>query len=438
VTNKPSRLTWLPRRSLQGVRELAGRRYSDSVIRRTVLLALLVATAFGANFLVQYFAAALFPVADFGVFYVANTVGNILFSGSLILNMYFTRHLVGVQQLAGESAAFAAMRRLERVVIIWGAVGSAVIFLAMFNVASRVGVQSWLVLLLIILDSYTAYVGDLGRVMLQSLRRTVQLGLYTLIWMVLRLILCVVGIVVFDSVWGALAGVVASSVLVCLGFHVWVAKSAGRLETALPSLPRMVELLPFIAGYGLMIAMSNLDILLSYFLLPQADVGVYSASSIFPKAILVVTMPLLQMLFPMLLHQHASNRDFKVMMLKSLGVVAVLTAAGTAMVWLTADWLCGGSWGLRNCQPGPLDILLLSVVPLALLRILVLLQFTRGQDWLAIWLAIPTVLYVWVAWHSARDITTVAWQFAGFSGAALVFLLLVQAVAEMLRPRLAH
>ena len=438
MTNKPSRLTWRPGRSLRGIRELAGRRYSDSVIRRTVLLSLLVVPAFGANFLVQYSAAALFPVADFGVFYVANTLGNVLFSGSLILNMYFTRHLVGIQQAAGEGAAFAAMRRLERIVVLWGAAISALAFVALFNAAGLVGVQSWLVLLLIILDSYTAYVGDLGRVMLQSLRRTVQLGLYTLVWMVLRLVLCVVGILVFHSVWGALTGVVTSSVVVWLGFHIWVAKSAGRVETELPSLPRILELLPFVAGYGLMIAVSNLDILLSYFLLSQEEVGIYSASSIFPKAILVVTMPLLQMLFPMLLSQQGSMRDFRVMLFKSVGVVAVLTALGTGLVLLVSDWLCGGSWGLRNCQPGPLDILLLSVVPLALLRILVLLQFTRGQDWLAIWLAIPTVLYVWVAWHSARDITTVAWQFAGFSGAALVFLLLVQAVAEMLRPRLAH
>ena len=423
--------------SLGGVRQLVGRRYSDSVIRRTVLLAMLIAPAFGANFLVQYSAAALFPVADFGVFYVANTLGNVLFSGSLILNMYFTRHLVGIQQAAGEGAAFAAMRRLERIVVLWGGAVSALAFVALFNAAGRVGVQSWLVLLLIILDSYTAYVGDLGRVMLQSLRRTVQLGLYTLVWMVLRLVLCVVGILVFHSVWGALTGVVASSVVVWLGFHVWVAKSAGRVETELPSLPRILELLPFVAGYGLMIAVSNLDILLSYFLLSQEQVGIYSASSIFPKAILVVTMPLLQMLFPMLLSQQGSTRDFRVMLFKSVGVVAVLTALGTGLVWLASDWLCGGSWGLRNCQPGPLGVLLLSVIPLALLRILVLLQFTRGQDWLAIWLAVPTAAYVWLAWHSDRDIATVAWQFTGFAVVSLLFLLLVQGVAELLWRRAA-
>jgi hypothetical protein len=55
-------------------------------------------------------------------------------------------------------------------------------FGALLVVAKHVGVSSTLIVLLIVLDTYLAYVADLARVLLQSLRRTMLLGTYTLMW----------------------------------------------------------------------------------------------------------------------------------------------------------------------------------------------------------------------------------------------------------------
>ena len=404
------------------LKHLIGWRYESSIVRRSMILLGLGLPAFGAGLLTNYLAAALLPAEGFGVFYVASTLVNVLYSGSLVLNLFFTRYLVSVVQAAGQETAFAAARRVEWIVILWGSVCATAVFLVLLMIASQFGVQSRLIVLLVILDAFTAYVADLGRALLQSLRRTFMLGVYTLAWMLLRLLLCVVGILAFGTAWGALLGSVAASVIVFAGFHLGVATRARSVRTAVQPLPSPTTLLPAVLGYGLLIAVSNLDVLLSYFFLTDGDLAVYSASSVFPKAILVATTPLLQMLFPMMMG-HPADRATRIIVRKSSGVVFALTVSGVAVFWLTSDWLCGGTWGLKLCQSPPLGILLLSVIPLALLRVFVLLQFARGRDWFTLWLIVPTMTYMVLAWMSVRSIATLAEGFAVFAAAVLVCLL---------------
>jgi hypothetical protein len=415
------------------IKRLAGHRYRRSVFRRTVLLLALLVPAYCANLAVMYFAADLLSVEQFGLFYVANTLGNILFSGSFILNMFLTRHLVSLVQIAGEAATFTRMRQVERMVVLWGAVIAGVIFVAMLSISSRLGVQSYLVVLFVVLDAYTAYVAELGRVMLQSLRHTLLLGSYTLLWMVLRFLLCIAGILTFGTVWGALGGVVAAAVVVYGGFHVWVTRNAAGMRAAAAPLLPLATLIPAVLGYGLSIVVSNLDIVLGYLLLSQTELGVYSASSIFPKAMLVVTTPLLQMLFPMMVGGEQSRLERLVVLGKIGMAMLALASAGAALVWQLSPWVCGGAWGMPLCDRSLLHILLLSVVPLVLLRLLVLHGFSRGRDWFAAWLTLPTLVYLWIAMNSAPGNTAMAEQFTLFSAVAFAFFFMITIIAPRSR-----
>jgi O-antigen/teichoic acid export membrane protein len=237
-------------------------RYQNSVIRRSTILLGLVIPAFGANFFTYYFADKLLAPESFGLFYVATTVSNVLFSGSLILNLFVTRYLVSAVRTTGELSAFAAIRKMENTVIIWGTLCAAIIFLILLVIGKQIGTQSWFIIMLVVLDAFTAYIVDLGRALLQSLRKTVALGLYTLVWMVLRFLLCLLGILAFNTVWGALLGIVVSAIIIFVGFHIWIARSTGSVQTTAPSLPSPIALVPAILSYGLLIAVSNLDVML--------------------------------------------------------------------------------------------------------------------------------------------------------------------------------
>ena len=422
------------RRFANGFAELKGlieRPYDESVFRRAVILLALVIPAFAANMLVHYGAAAFLAPDQFGIFFVANAMSNVLFSGSFVLNMVFTRYLVSVELQHSPKAIYFGLRRLELAVLTWGAIGAATCFALLSVVGQRVGAQSTAVIFLVVFDVYTAYVADLGRILLQSLRRTAALGLYTLVWMLLRFLLCMAGLLIFRTVWGGFIGIVASAVIMFLALHLWVAKQTRDLQFEVSSPPSLLAMSPVAIGYGLTITVSNLDVLVSYFLLSGDDLGVYSASSVFPKAIIVVVMPLLQMLFPIAMGANLSGRQYHAILAKSAIVLLAVTACGSIATWALSDLLCGGTWGIKNCKTGILDVLLWSVVPIAFLRALVLLQFALELDYLAICLGVPALIYTWIAFTSEHSVAFIARQFSLFAAAVFIFLGAVHLVARM-------
>jgi O-antigen/teichoic acid export membrane protein len=400
--------------------------YHASVVRRLVVLATFVGPAFLANLLVYYFTARILSPENFGLFYVAVTTGYVAFSGSLVLNIFFTRYLVRV------GGAVSAARRIQRLVGFWGALISFAVFVLLLAASRYLGPQSPLIVLLIVVDTYLSYLADFGRAFLQSRHETWRLGSYTLAWTILRLLLCVLGAAVFGTVWAALLGSAVAAAAIFVGLQFLMARAETRDRTAAaehaeaPKLPAFHTLLPVAFGYGLSMAISNLDILLIYFLLKNQDIGIYSASSVLPKGILAVTVPLSQMLFAVMIGDHESDQVFRVVIRKTISSIGLMTGAASLGIWLFTPWLCGGSFGLKLCAPAPLHLLLPSAVALSLLRISVLLEFVRQRDWLILSLFVPAAAYLLFAWYSKPAIDMLALQFTVFSVAALAFFTIVQ------------
>lgn len=407
--------------------------YHQSIVRRTAILSSLVMPGYVANFFVYFFTAQLLAPEQFGLFYVASTIGNVLLSGSNILNAFLTRHLVHVGQSAGAAAIVPTTLRLERRIVFIGAIVSTVVFLLFLIAAKQIGVQSPIIILLIVLDAYTCYLTDLGRVLLQSLRKTAALGFYTSAWMLLRLALCIAGVLLFRTVWGALSGIVLSTISVFAIFHLWILSTARRRPPPASVILPLLPLLPAAAGYGLMVLVSNLDVLFGYFILSETALGAYSASSVFPKAALVVITPLLQMLIPTMIGSDVSRRPFIFVAARIGGVILALTGVGSVLVWLLSDQLCGSRWGLKLCEPPLLAILLISVVPLSLLRTLTVIEFARGRELLLLWLAIPAIGYSLFVWMSAPTMDQLALGFAMFSIAAFLFFTAISMIAQASR-----
>jgi len=410
------------------LKDLLRRRYEKSVLRRTALLCAFLVPAYGANFLTYYVTGRLLPAESFGVFFVGNTVENVLFTGAFILNILFTRHLVSVLETQGAAMAVVALGGIERKVVGWGALGAVATCLALPLVAKALALKAPLVAVAVVLECYASYLADIARAYLQSVRRTVRLGQYTLAWMILRLLLCVLGILAFRTVWGAFAGMALAAGIMFLGFHLSIGRPVGAAAAATPSFPSALALAPLFCGYALVIIIFNLDILLSFFVVTGDGLGVYSASSVFPKAILMVTAAPLQMVFAMMVAGYVARGGFDLVAQKAGVAALALAVAGVGTVWLASGWVCGGRWGLNLCERSALGILLLSVIPLSLLRVLVLVEFARNRDWRALLLAVPALLYVIFAGLSARQVTVLASSFSIFAWATLVYFLCIYLV----------
>jgi O-antigen/teichoic acid export membrane protein len=418
------------------LRRLVTARYETSVVRRTGVLLALVGPAFVANFLLLYACAGLLSASQFGVFYSANAVGNILFSGSLVLNLSFTRYLAELRAGHGIASTPRGLWRIERGLLGWGALISALLIASGLLVGGWVGVQSPLIVALVVLDAYTGYLGDLGRVLLQATRRTILLGCYTLVWMLLRLLLCLLGVLLFRTVWAAFSGIVASALVMIAGMNVWLLRvlrhSHDAAGGAAGRLPGVASDLPAVLSYALLVAMANLDILLGYLLLPASLFGAYSASAILPKAILAIILPLQQMLFPLL--AGGTARAAAIAGLKGAGVVASVAILGVAVTSLARGLLCGAPPGLVFCVPPLMSVMLWSVVPLALIRILLLADFARRRYLRVGWVLPPSLAYAgWATWQHI-DAVGFAWGYVACSITGLALLVVTRLLPGRWQP----
>ncbi len=395
----------------EGLKRLLTARYENSVFRRMFLLLALLAPAFAANFLVLYVCAHWLGAADFGVFYAANTLGNILFSGSLILNLAFTRYLSGALIARGPESLVGSTLRIQRLLLMWGGLASLVLVVSGLIVGNQLGVRSAVVVVLIVMDAFTAYIGDVGRVLLQATRRTVALGLYTLAWMVLRLLLCIAGLLAFGTVWGALSGIVLSSLVMIAAVNLVLLRQPAGTGTPAAGLPALASEFPAILGYGLLVTVSNLDILIGYFVLPGISFGIYSASSILPKAVLTVLMPLQQMLFPHML-TGGSEQDDRLFQRKAALAVVGLALLGGVGIAIVEPLACGAAPGILLCRSSLMNVMLLSVVPLALVRVLLLEDIVHHRPLRAFFLLIPLFGFaVWARQAAIGQEATLAWGY---------------------------
>jgi O-antigen/teichoic acid export membrane protein len=403
------------------IRALVSRGYRDSVVRRSFILLCLIGPAFAINLVLYYVAGTLLSPENFGLFYIAITTVNVLYSGSFVLNIFFTRYLVSVIQTAGEPAAHFARSRIVGLTIRWGALGALVCTLALAGFGKLIGIQSLAIVVLIVLDAYSSYIVDINRAFLQSQRRTVLLGTITLTWMALRFLLAVAGMALFGAVWAGVLGAVLAAPVTIAFFSLFIySEKVGRPQS-FPPLPSARALVPVVLGYVSLIVVSNLDVLLIYLLLKNEALGTYSSSSILPKGILVVVTPLLQMLYPMMVSYEKAPPNVRIVFQRSTGVIFVLASVMALGVFEFSGVLCGGPWGLKLCRHFPLQFLLISAVMLSVLRVVVLYQSARGRDWLALSMLAPAAAYLWIAEASSHNVDTIAVQFAVFSALVLAY-----------------
>ena len=391
-------------------------------MRRSLLLLCLMGPAFAINFALYYVAAALLPAEGFGLFYIAVTTANVLYSGSFVLNIFFTRYLVSVVHAAGESAAYAARGHIQSLVFRWGAPAAAagVLVLSLIGQVDRRPIAG---------DRHP----DRAR-RLQRLHHRHQQGLSTkpaqdfsarrhhadLDGVAFRASPSA-GWRLFGTTSGGLLGVVLAAGFVVIICSFVISSSKSTAPQHLPALPAVRDLLPVAVGYVSLIAVSNLDVLLTYLLLKDGALGAYSASSVLPKGVLMIVTPLLQMLYPMMVGRQEAPFDIRRVFQKSLIVVFALSSVIALGVFGSSGLVCGGSWGLKLCQPLPLGLLLISAVTLSVLRALVLYHSARGRDWKALSMLVPAAAYFWIALDSSRTVETIAIEFTVFSALLLPY-----------------
>jgi hypothetical protein len=366
-----------------------------SVLRRGLILVALVLPGYVLNYALLIGATHLLETAAFGIFYTAISTINVLFAPSVILALFVSRHVAQIRASGDTDAAIAAFRGLFRTVAHWGAVCAALALAALALAGSLIGVESLVLIVLIIAATYTAYLADAVRAAFQGLQRFVVLGLMGLSWMAVRFALGILGLVLVARPWAGLTGVLVAGVLACGAFFRLVVRGRAARPESAPAFPVQArKLVQFAASFGLFSALVYLDVLLGYFFLERDALGIYAASSVLPKAIIVLSMPVGQVLFPVLISEESRDRVRPMSVAKGLVLTLFVSGAGTGLLVALSDLFCSGTYGVKLCDPGLMTLLALSAVPICLLRVFVMLQLAREVDLHPLLLAIPLAAYV--------------------------------------------
>ena len=403
-----------------------------SVFRKAFRVFIFTLPAYMANLGLLYMAPRLVDGETFGVFFLSNTIINWMFAPAIIISMFLLRDITNPEKIREAGSLQLMANEIINLVAKWSVVAMLSLGgLALFA-ASIIGISSIYIIPLIFIITSLAYVGESFRAYFQSINSFLLLGSFNMSWMLSRFIFGITGLYLFKTVWGGLLGI---SLALTIVFFVYYKKfirldNASKINERLYHYvpPRFTGMLPGMLSYSSLILTCNIDIIVGYFVLDSSMLGIYSASSVLAKAILILAFPLTHSTYPALLsnNDQVNRRDW-VIFVKGLAVTSVIAGAVIFILYHFSDYVCSSNYGIRGCNSEIYNILLVPPFFLFLLVYLSLQSFSSGKDWFPSLLFLPTGIFTAISFIFIHDINNLSKSFAIFSVAvfALYFLFIL-------------
>lgn len=353
---------------------------SQSVVRRSLLVMVFHLAGHALNYIMFHAASRMVDPTVFGVFYTANTAINLLLAPISAFCYVLGVHFAAAYKAAGRPAVAASLRASLKPILRGGAVGAALLWLALIELGRWIGVDNDRIITMVVLTTGAVFVADVPRAALQGSLRFTALGLHWVGWMALRLALVLAALWLTGAAWVGLgAMLVAAAAAAAVGVRLCGAepRSSGA-ETALPTLRGAV---PVGVAQGAMLLLCNIDLLFVY-AFRRDEIGLYAGSALLPKAALVALLPVIQVLIPVLMvGGKSSSPRFGSSLVRAAGLTVALSLMAALAVWLASPLLCGGRFGIGTCRQDVMLPLLLAVVPVALVRVVTLAEAVSGSRW---------------------------------------------------------
>lgn len=358
-----------------------------SVIRRSLIVVILVILGQAFNYLLILLANRSLNAAAFGRFYAAWATINILATPATVLSLVATRYFAEAFRREAESGIRLALFRVTRSLAPWllvGVVATEIVFFA----AGRQIADSWLLALLLPVTAGSYFAVEIVRAVLPAMLRGTLFGAAFFIWCAAQCALALVALLLAHSVWSIYAGIFVANILalvaiVALVFH--LSRNATQLPVD-PNKPPPFELseaLPFCSAYVGFVLLNNADILIAYFLFSSVQLGAYSAAAVLPKAIVMVTQPIAQVVLPLLVATEGKVALVRRAVWRAIGLTVVLGSVGAAFLSLASPLICSGRFGIRYCDPTLMTTLAVAAVLLAIVRVAITVDLGQRLYWLA-------------------------------------------------------
>ena len=373
-----------------------------SIIRRSILF-------IGAFFLghtlnyVLLMAANRFLTDGFGLFYTAILATTVLMAPGVAALMALSRRYTILFSQGGESLAIADCLALFSRGLKVGLPVALAVALGLALVGPSLGIESFPLMILIPLAALALLAVELERVLFQSMLRFVWSSVLWVVSQASQLILALVPLALGGRVWMVFAGVVLGAAM-----PAWVSfRKLGRRAAGAVSAPSAQPLelktdIPFIASFSLFILLCSLDILIAYWRLPKAMLDVYAASAFLPKAIVTATLPVAQIVLPVIISQRADGLSARFSIVKAFGLVTLVGLAAALFLVVALPLLQQTPLAVRKLDMGIVSTLALGAVALGAARLAMVIRLSADQRGLALLQSGPIIAIA--AWGLLGDV----------------------------------
>src|SRR5580700_10201170 len=327
-----------------------------SIIRRSLVLTTFYISGHGFYYLLLLIANGMLDPTGFGRLYTGWAVLNVLVAPISIIALLLSSYFAETNASKGPAFVSLMLARIAAIALPW-TVATVLLLEVLFYLGGRlIGVDSLALILVLPLTAVSFLGVEMVRASLQGTLRFVAYGVSWFLWCVAQCAVGAVGLLLTRSPWGCFAGMLVANLLT-LGGLCWAVGGGG----AAAAVPDATEDSPKLALYSLRRALAfcsafvgfvlfnNADIFLAYLTLSPADLGIYTASSVLPKAIVTAF---------------------------------ALGAAAFIVLWAGSDLACGSPHGIRFCTSPLMLLLAAAAVPLSVIRTLVTADVAHGRYWL--------------------------------------------------------
>jgi hypothetical protein len=385
------------------------------------------------NYALLWAANHLLGSGGFGLFYTAFLIINVLLSPILAVILVWTRGLTdlgarfgGEQVVATTSRALKACARALPFVALAAAVLGAT--------AWWLGFEAWSIALLIPLTVLAFVVLEILSASFQSvLLFRWQIAVW-LIGGIARLGFTIAALWLVPRVWSGLLGILAGAVVASAAFVPSFLR-AGRTAPARPAIVAfdLAHEWPMVVGYSVFVLLTNIDILVGYFLLPRTSLDVYAASALLPKGITMATFAVTQVLLPVVVDQKADGLSYRGSITKAIVLTIALGSAGAVVLWLAVPWVQLTSLAIHGLDFRVMMTLAAAATVLGAIRVLVIAEIALQRYFIGLAQIGVIVVFAVLCAISTASAPRIAELYAAVSG---TFMLIVAAVLMSRRPLL--
>jgi hypothetical protein len=262
---------------------------------------------------------------------------------------------------------------------------------------------------------------ELLRVSLQSMLLFTRASLLWLTGQGAQMVLSLAFLSLFGRVWtgvlGCLVGAASAFAVFVLPF-VRTTPGAGASLRMIAPTGTLARAAPLVLSYSFFILINNIDMIIGYWLLPRAELGVYAASAILPKAIITATFAVAQVVLPVVVDQNMDGISVRLSVVKAIAMGTGMSVAAAFVLWIATPFFQATPFGIVGLDFSIMMILAIGAVALSVMRILVVIETAMQRYAIGLAQSAAIVLFIVLsmggeprAYRIAELHTIIVWGF---------------------------